>query len=316
MFLKFRVFFLLFLAVSLPLLTLTAQSQPKKAAKPKPKVDASQQMEKLKKTPSTLLWEVSGNGLKEPSYLFGTMHILCLEDARLSENLKKIIKESKKIYFEIDMDDREQMMGALKYVRMNDGVKLSDLLTKEEYDRVDAYFKKKNLQIPLSMINRFKPLFVSSLLEEKMMECTTQKGMEEQIMKESKQYDKVIMGLETVQFQAGLFDSIPYAKQAKDLIQYIDSADNYKSNMKVMVDVYKKRDLDRMDSLTRKSDPGMDQYMDLLLYDRNRKWVQQMPSLMMEGHLLFAVGAGHLPGEKGVIALLKSKGYTVKPLKN
>jgi len=316
MFLKFRVLFLLFLAVSLPLLTLTAQSQPKKAAKPKPKVDASQQMEKLKKTPSTLLWEVSGNGLKEPSYLFGTMHILCLEDARLSENLKKIIKESKKIYFEIDMDDREQMMGALKYVRMNDGVKLSDLLTKEEYDRVDAYFKKKNLQIPLSMINRFKPLFVSSLLEEKMMECTTQKGMEEQIMKESKQYDKVIMGLETVQFQAGLFDSIPYAKQAKDLIQYIDSADNYKSNMKVMVDVYKKQDLDRMDSLTRKSDPGMDQYMDLLLYDRNRKWVQQMPSLMMEGHLLFAVGAGHLPGEKGVIALLKSKGYTVKPLKN
>lgn len=316
MFLKFRVLFLLFLAVSLPLLTLTAQSQPKKAAKPKPKVDASQQMEKLKKTPSTLLWEVSGNGLKEPSYLFGTMHILCLEDARLSDNLKKIIKESKKIYFEIDMDDREQMMGALKYVRMNDGVKLSDLLTKEEYDRVDAYFKKKNLQIPLSMINRFKPLFVSSLLEEKMMECTTQKGMEEQIMKESKQYDKVIMGLETVQFQAGLFDSIPYAKQAKDLIQYIDSADNYKSNMKVMVDVYKKQDLDRMDSLTRKSDPGMDQYMDLLLYDRNRKWVQQMPSLMMEGHLLFAVGAGHLPGEKGVIALLKSKGYTVKPLKN
>ncbi|MBL0135795.1 MAG: TraB/GumN family protein [Chitinophagaceae bacterium] len=61
--------------------------------------------------------------------------------------MKKIIKESKKIYFEIDMDDREQMMGALKYVRMNDGVKLSDLLTKEEFERVDAYFKK-NFQIP------------------------------------------------------------------------------------------------------------------------------------------------------------------------
>lgn len=316
MFLKLRAVFLLFLAVSLTLLTLTVQSQPKKSARPKPKIDASQQMAKLKKTPSTLLWEITGNGLREPSYLFGTMHILCLEDAKLSEGLKKIIKESNKIFFEIDMDDREQMMGALKYVRMNDGVKLSDLLTKEEYDRVDAYFKSRKLQIPLSMINRFKPLFISSMLGEKMMDCTTQKGMEEQIMKEAKQYDKVIMGMETVQFQAGLFDSIPYAKQAKDLILYIDSADNYKNTMKEMVDVYKKQDLDRMDSLTRKSDPGMDQYMDLLLYDRNRKWVQQMPSLMMEGHLLFAVGAGHLPGEKGVIALLKSKGYTVKPLKN
>ncbi|MBL0135796.1 MAG: TraB/GumN family protein [Chitinophagaceae bacterium] len=166
------------------------------------------------------------------------------------------------------------------------------------------------------MMNRFKPLFVSSLLGEKMMECTTQKGMEEQIMKESKQYDKVIMGLETVQFQAGLFDSIPYAKQAKDLIQYIDSADNYKSNMKVMVDVYKKQDLDRMDSLTRKSDPGMDQYMDLLLYDRNRKWVQQMPSLMMEGTFVVCCRGRTFARRKRGHSPVKSKGYTVKPLKN
>lgn len=316
MFFTKKSIFLLLLSVSLPLLTLTAQSQPKKKTPVKKKVDTSQQVEKQKKTPSTLLWEITGNGLKEPSYLFGTMHILCLEDARLSDPLKKIIKDSKKIYFEIDMDDREQMMSALKYVRMNDGVKLSDLVTKDEYDRVDAYFKKKNLQIPLSMVNRFKPLFLSSLLEEKMMECATQKGMEEQIMKEAKQYDKEIRGLETVQFQAGLFDSIPYAMQAKDLITYIDSADKYKDNIKEMVAVYKKQDLDRMDSLTRKSDPGMEQYMDLLLYDRNKKWVQLMPYLMLEGHLLFAVGAGHLPGEKGVIALLRSKGFTVKPLKN
>lgn len=316
MFLKIRAVFLLFLAVSLTLLTLTVRSQPKKSIKPKPKVDASQQMTKLKKTPSTLLWEVSGNGLKEPSYLFGTMHILCLEDAKLSENLKKIIKESKKIYFEIDMDDREQMMGALKYVRMNDGVKLSDLLNKEEFERLEAYFKNKKIQIPVSMVNRFKPLFVSSMLGEKMMDCATQKGMEEQIMKESKQYDKVIMGLESVQYQAGLFDSIPYAKQAKDLMQYVDSSENYKKAMKEMVDVYKKQDLDRMDSLTRKSDPGMDEYMDLLLYNRNRQWVKQMPYLMLEGHLLFAVGAGHLPGDKGVIALLREAGFTVKPLKN
>lgn len=308
--------FLLFLSVSLSFLTLTAGAQPKKKNPAAKKVDAGQQVEKQQKTPGTLLWEVTGKDLKEPSYLFGTMHILCLEDAKLSDPLKKIIKDSKKIYFEIDMDDREQMMGALKYVRMNDGVKLSDLITKEEYARVEAYFKKKNLQIPLSMVNRFKPLFISSMLEEKMMECATQKGMEEQIMKEAKQYDKPILGLETVQFQAGIFDSIPYALQARDLITYIDSADKYKDNIKEMVAVYKKQDLDKMDSLTRKSDPGMEQYMDLLLYDRNKKWVQMMPYLMLEGRLLFAVGAGHLPGEKGVIALLKSKGYTVKPLKN
>src|SRR5687768_4263936 len=60
---------------------------------------------------NTLLWEISGNGLSHSSYLFGTMHILCAEDARLSDNLKKIIKEADLIYFEIDMDNMMEMLG-------------------------------------------------------------------------------------------------------------------------------------------------------------------------------------------------------------
>jgi uncharacterized protein YbaP (TraB family) len=124
------------------------------------------------------------------------------------------------------------------------------------------------------------------------------------------------MGLESVQFQATLFDSIPYETQAKDLLNYIDSIDNYKKSTAEMVAVYKSQDLDKLDSLVRKSDPSMNSYMDLLLYGRNRKWVQQMPNIMMEGTLLFAVGAGHLPGEQGVINLLRQKGFTVKPVAN
>src|SRR4028119_1844414 len=77
---------------------------------------------------NTLLWEISGNGLQTPSHLFGTMHILCADDAQLSDNLKKVIKNTKLIYFEIDLDNLVEMMGALKYVRMNDNKKLSDIL--------------------------------------------------------------------------------------------------------------------------------------------------------------------------------------------
>jgi uncharacterized protein YbaP (TraB family) len=65
------------------------------------------------------------------------------------------------------------------------------------------------------------------------------------------------------------------------------------------------------------SDAGMSEYMDLMLYDRNRRWVKQMPDIMRPaGNTLFAVGAGHLPGDQGVISLLKKAGFTVKPLKN
>jgi uncharacterized protein YbaP (TraB family) len=60
----------------------------------------------------------------------------------------------------------------------------------------------------------------------------------------------------------------------------------------------------------------MMQYMDLLLYDRNKRWAEQIPQLAKDNPTLFAVGAGHLGGEKGVISLLRKKGYVVKPLDN
>jgi uncharacterized protein len=265
---------------------------------------------------NTLLWEISGNGLKQPSYLFGTMHILCAEDARLSERLKEIIRNSDQIYFELDMDDMQEMMGALQYLRMNDGQKISELLTKEEYARVETYFKEKNFPMPLSLMNRFKPYFVSSLIGEQMLTCEQKNGMEMQIMSESKKYKKEIKGLESTRFQASIFDSIPYEKQAKDLVNYIDSIDNYKKVMLEMVDVYRQQDLVRMDSLMHKSDPGMEEYMDILLYDRNRRWAQDMPGIMNSKSILFAVGAGHLPGDQGVINLLREKGYKVSPLAN
>ena len=97
------------------------------------------------------------------------------------------------------------------------------------------------------MMNRFKPYFVSSLIGEKMMTCEKKNGMEELIMRESKQYEKPIKGLETTEFQASIFDSIPYNKQAKDLLAYIDSIDNYRQITLEMVDVYREQDLDRMD---------------------------------------------------------------------
>lgn len=265
---------------------------------------------------NTLLWEISGNGLEKPSYLFGTMHILCAEDAQLSDRMREIIKNADVIYFELDMDNMQEMMGALQYLRMNDGQKISELLTKEEYAKVENYFKENNFPMPLSLMNRFKPYFVSSLIGEQMLTCQQKDGMEMQIMNESKKYKKEIKGLETTQFQASIFDSIPYAKQAKDLVNYIDSIDTYKKVMLEMVDVYRQQDLKKMDSLMHKSDPGMEEYMDILLYNRNELWVRNMPAIMYNKSILFAVGAGHLPGEQGVINLLRKAGYKVSPLAN
>ena len=69
--------------------------------------------QKNNNTEHTLLWKISGNGLKKPSFLFGTIHMLCEEDAVLSDSLKNIIKNVKEIYFEVDLDNMFEMLGVM-----------------------------------------------------------------------------------------------------------------------------------------------------------------------------------------------------------
>jgi len=267
--------------------------------------------------PNTLLWKITGNGLKKPSYLFGTMHILCAEDAKLSDSLKAAIHDCEEVYFEIDLDDFAGMINSMKFMRMNDSKKLSDLLSKDDYTKVKSYFENHGgAVLPFSMLERFKPLLISSLIEENDLDCETTNGMELVIMKEARADDKKINGLETAEFQAGLFDSIPYENQARDLVNYIDSVDVYKKMTTDLADVYRRQDLGKIEELTVTGDATISNYLDLLLYGRNRRWADTLNSLLHQKSLLIAVGAGHLPGEQGVINLLKKKGYDVLPIKN
>jgi len=277
-------------------------------AKPKPEIPV--------KGDNSLLYEISGKGLPQPSWLFGTMHVLCVEDAALSQGLKKVLKSSEEVFFEVNMSDMSEMIGALKYVRMNDNMKLSDLLTPVEFERVKNYFDKNKPPIPFAMMNRFKPYFVSAVISEDILTCEKKTSMEQEILAEAKKANKKINGLETMEFQASLFDSIPYGKQAKDLMNYIDSIDIYKSTMHEATVQYLKQNIAGLDSLMQKSDPGMLEYMDLILYQRNSRWYYQIVEQIYQHSTLFAVGAGHLGGEKGVLNLLRQQGFMVRAIRN
>jgi uncharacterized protein YbaP (TraB family) len=267
-------------------------------------------------TPNSLLWRISGKGLSRPSYLFGTMHIICADDAALSDSLKAVIAACDEVYFEINLSDMSDMMNAIKYMQMNDSKRLSDLLQPDEYARVKEYFAKHSSMLPFSMLERFKPMLISGLIEEQGLGCQTTDGMELRIMKELKASNKPVNGLETAAFQAGLFDSIPYEYQAKELVKDIDSADENKKVTQQLADLYTRQDLDGIEKLSDKDDSGMSGYMDLLLYSRNRKWARELKKLLPGRSLLVAVGAAHLPGKEGVIELLRKEGYTVEPVKN
>jgi len=204
----------------------------------------------------------------------------------------------------------------MRYLSMNNNTKLSDLLTEEEYERVRDYFKKNKTMLPLTMMERLKPYFISSIIAESKFPCAEKDGMEQVIMKQAKKDNKPINGLETIQFQASVFDSIPYQRQAKDLLKMIDSAAvKEDSSDAQLVEVYRQQDLNKMQQLTA-DEESMKEYLDLLLYNRNARWATKMPAIMRDAPALFAVGAGHLGGEKGVINLLRKAGFTVRPVKH
>jgi uncharacterized protein YbaP (TraB family) len=88
----------------------------------------------------SLLWEVTGNHLAKPVYVYGTMHLLCASDAGLSDNLQKIVKNADEIYFEIDMDDISELLNGLKEGAMKNDTSLTDLYSSEEYERIKRFF--------------------------------------------------------------------------------------------------------------------------------------------------------------------------------
>ena len=256
---------------------------------------------------NTLLWKISGKELAKPSYLYGTIHLICSDEAELSTNLKNAIKEAEEVYFEVDLDNIFEMMGAMNQMKMKGDTTLKDLLSVEEYEKVRSYFESKGSLLPFSMLETFKPMLAASTLEKGSMPCGNTTMMEQVIMEEAKRSGKKVQGLETMQYQAGLLDSIPYRYQAKQLVEYISQSDNSAADdqMKAMFKAYRDQDLKKLEVLMMETDPGMAKFTDILLFNRNRNWVEKLARLMKEKGLVIAVGAGHLPGEKGVLSLLR-----------
>ena len=264
---------------------------------------------------NSLLWEVNGNGLDSASYIFGTFHLLCKNDIHFSGQLKQAVKNSRELYLELDMDDPSTILGGLTLMNMKDDKKLEDLYKPAEYKRLKDFFLD-SLHMSLLMFGNMKPAFLESMLYPKMMPCKTISGVEEELMQLAKDDKKEIQGLETMEFQASVFDSIPYEEQAKELLKTIDSLGTYKLEFDTMINVYKSQQLTKIEALFNKSEFGMEENQDLLLNNRNANWVKQLKSIMKKERVFVAVGAGHLVGEKGLIALLRKEGYSVRPLEN
>ncbi len=276
--------------------------------------------------PKGLLWRIDAPGVAAPSYLFGTIHLIDAKDFLLSDSLMSVLNRVDQVYFEIDpsdMTDMSKQMQMFTKAMMRDGTTIKDLLTQEEYARVDAHFSSMGL--PMMFLDRIKPLFLSILAS---TDPSQMKGMmggggaEESKIKSYElelneiitELEKPVAGLETMEFQMSLFDSIPYPAQAKMLMDAIDKPADGEDPLAALTKVYVSGDTDQMYAMSVSDDGGVAGFEQMLLVNRNRNWVAPMKASIAAKPSLFAVGAGHLGGPEGVIRLLQAQGYTLTPI--
>ena len=266
-----------------------------------------------------LLWKIEGNGLTSPSYLYGTIHLIDAEDYYLPSGTLTAIDNTQKMVFEINMDelgDMGAMMGLMNKAFMNDNQTLKDLISEEDYKLVDAHFSK--LGLPLMLLDRIKPMFLSVFASGDMdptgIQTGAMKSYEMEFLEIAKNSGKPVAGLETIEFQLSVFDSIPYKAQADMLVETIKSGGTENDEFEVMIKMYKEQKINDMVAMISDESEQLSEYEDILLNTRNEAWISGMKTMMNEMPTFFAVGAGHLAGQRGVINLLRKEGYTLTPL--
>ena len=262
---------------------------------------------------NSLLWEISGNNLKKTSYLFGTIHVLCPGDFKPDDPLKSRLLTVDRLILEMDMTDPELMPSLMQAMMMKDGMTLHKLLSAPEYEKIDRFFSD-SIGISITAFSHNKPFILTSLLFTYILHCTPQ-SVEEQLTNLAGEYNITVSGLETPQQQAALFDQIPYRTQAEMVLRMIDNLPMAREEFTRLLNLYRSQSVQKLYEYASKSQFDFNGFDKILLADRNSKWVSHIERLSPDSASFIAVGAAHLGGKKGLIQLLKNKGYKLSPVR-
>lgn len=257
----------------------------------------------IEKSENSLLWEISGNGLEKPSYLYGTIHMMCESDFVIKEKVKTAFDKTEELALELDFDDPKELQNMQKLAVSS--VPLSKSLTKEEYAKLESLLKN-TFSLDIKEYENYNLIGLMSIVMMKQLNCPP-KMYEVEFMKMAMKRKSIIHGMETVEDQVKAFSN------SYDNSEFIDQLAMYDNkHLNDLVTIYKNEELSKVLSMTT-DDKFMDNEAQKFMLDtRNKNWIVKMPEMMKQHSVFFAVGAAHLPGENGVINLLRQAGYTVK----
>ena len=281
-------------------------------------------------TQAQLLYKITGNGLKAPSYIVGTYHLAPVSFVDSIPGIRQAMAETQQTYGELIM---EELLGAdslaimQQAMMMPDGMTIDKLLSADEMSRLNAFMKEllgMDMTNPMlaQQMGKLLPSALSNTLSllnymKKTGGFDAQNSFDDYFQKEAHAQGKGVGGLETLDFQMRvLFKGQSLERQKELLMCQVDNAAFMDKMAEDVIRAFYSQNLDAikdaMDEKLHNSCDSRPEEEDILIYKRNADWLTKMPAIMAQKPTLFAVGAGHLPGEKGVLHLLRQAGYTVE----
>jgi uncharacterized protein YbaP (TraB family) len=266
------------------------------------------------KIENAIFWEVSGNGLTTPSYLYGTIKFLPSKDYFLSKNVKNKLKASK-IFATETLLDHHSLHELNKAAHLPHHQSVKDLLTAEDYDKLKDIFTKILHVSPLKfdmVYSQFKPVVLSTTMTRLSLGKNV-RYYEIEMVKMARKNGILTLGLETASREIAAIESFDEESQVKALSHTIAHFDQQLAEYRELIEAYKVGDLHKTLQYALHPSEGNDTFREAFFDTRNAEWIPHMEKYMQESASFFALGAAHLADDKGIIKLLRARGYTVKP---
>jgi uncharacterized protein len=263
-------------------------------------------------TEKSLLWEISGKGLSQPSYLYGTIHAICPSQLKVPSTLRSRLPRTQQVYLELDLDDPNVLLQSVQRMQLPPGQTLQTLMKPTDYAKL-RQFVQQRLRLNIDRIQTIKPLLLSGLFTAPLLNCQPI-SWEEQLIEMARGQRIEILGLETVDEQIAAVDKVPLQQQVKMLMDIINQFGKSQQQMRQLISLYNQQDIATLHRVITDPKEVSIKFDTIFLRDRNRRWIPRIANIAQRKPTFFAVGAGHLGGAEGVIALLRRAGYTVKPV--
>lgn len=267
-------------------------------------------------SPAQLLWKISGNGMKAPSYLFGTHHVSPLSICDSIAGFEEAFDSCSQLYGELDMSNMQAIAKEISsYMMLSQDSLLDVILTPEQYRQVDSLIKQE-AGIGADQMKMVKPAVIDAQLGVivcvKAFNGFNPNQQPDMILQSrAKEKGKVVKGFETPSFQAKLLYGTPLAEQTDGLMLTVRKFSGLKEHLVAMNQAYMNQDIAALQKYVEDPEFTAPQVLERMIYHRNHDWVEQLKTILPEQATFIVVGAGHLPGEQGLIELLQKQGYTL-----